>query len=367
MDSKKEGLAGFTALRRQIFYPKTDLPVADAELRALRNKTDHELGLSLHRVRAAAAVAFPGEELDVRPLGQRGTFHRLFVAERSGGQRFVIRLNVTGDGWGPYTLHLEEWASAVARTAGVPTPAVVLTDTTQRACPFGFQIMDWIPGRSLQDFDENESEMERLVARFAAVLARLHGISVQGYGWFDVAPTMAQPPGTPAGIFSEWQAYLRLRLDEHVECCRRMGAFGHDAARRILNHFDNLVPRLCDFRPALLHGDPGSHNAATDGVGITALLDWEDCLAGDPVYEIAFWATFHPERRHAGFLRAYSAIRPQAQDFEIRFWLYFLRVALAKTVHRQRFGYSDRPGRPPAIYRIQTALGRLETALASDS
>jgi len=42
-----------------------------------------------------------------------------------------------------------------------------------------------------------------------------------------------------------------------------------------------------------------------------------------------------------------------------RFWTYFLRVALAKTVVRHNLGLRDRPGRPPASRRIQLALDRL--------
>ena len=50
-------------------------------------------------------------------------------------------------------------------------------------------------------------------------------------------------------------------------------------------------------------------------------------------------------------------------DFEQRFWLYFLRVALAKTVLRHRLGVKDRPGREPAALRIRQGLTRLEAEI----
>ena len=88
---------------------------------------------------------------------------------------------------------------------------------------------------------------------------------------------------------------------------------------------------------------------------MTCLIDWEDCLAGDPAFDVASWGTFvgNHERR-AAFLKGYAPDGGPGADFELRYWLYSLRILLAKTVHRQRFGYArtDRiePGarlRPP--------------------
>jgi fructosamine-3-kinase len=357
-------LADFTARRRQTFYPKTDMPVPDTVLQKLRNLSDAELGLTPEVLRQAATAAFPSETPAISRLPRQGTFHRLYLAALADGTRWVLRFNVTGDFWGGHTLLLEQWAITRARAAGVPVPAVLLTDASRRTCPLDFQIVGWIPDHSLQDLDDNEPEIQRLLAKLGAQLARLHGVTAERWGWFDVGPLLAGQSREPSGLFEKWEDYVTLRLEEHVESCSRMGAIGQETGRRILDFFAALKTHLTGFEPALLHGDPGNHNAMTDSQEITALLDWEDCLAGDPVYELAFWATFHPERRHAAFLHAYRAIRPLPDDFEVRFWLYFLRISLAKTVHRHRFGYVDRPGRPPAAQRIQTSLERLEAALA---
>ena len=367
MDSQApERLAEFTARRRRTFYPKTDLPVADTVFQTLRNQSDGELGLTAEVLRAAAAA---GQTVapTIRRFERQGTFHRLYLLEYADGARRVMRFDVTRDYWGGLALHLEQWAGGAARAVGVPAPGVLVTDTSHGICPFDFQIMDLVGGRSLVEFDENEPEMQRLLAKYGALLARLHGVPARQFGWFDVGPLMSKPATEPCGLFAAWQDYLGLQLEAHLDACCQIGAVGPEKANRIREHFASLMPQLSGFQPALLHGDPGTHNAMTDGREITALLDWEDCLAGDPVYELAFWATFHPERRHAGFLKAYRTVRPLPDDFEVRFLLYLLRVALAKTVHRHRFGYVDRPGRPPAAQRIQNALDHLEAALATHS
>lgn len=360
-------LSEFTAHRLQIFYPKTDLPATDLLLRNLRNQSDAELGLTSDVLRAAADAAFRGVTSTVSRLSEQGTFHRLFLARLLDGSQFVMRFTVADLCWFGLTLHLENWAIHTAHAAGVPTPQILLTDTSRRVCPFDFQITSWVKDRTLLNFDHDEPAMTQLLAQYGAVLAKLHSIPVRRFGLFDVRPLLDQPAKEPAGLFAEWRDYLGLQLEAHVDACERINAITHHAASRILNQFACLLPQLSGFQPVLLHGDPGNHNAATDGHRITMLFDWEDCLAGDPVYEIAFWATFHPERRHAGMVDAYRSIQPLPDDFDIRFWLYFLRVALAKTVHRSRFGYEDRPDRPPAAQRINTALDRLEKALAHHS
>jgi|GEM_PF-798249 len=359
-------LAEFTACRRRVFYPKTDLPVDDARLRALRQQTDEQLGLTDDAVRAAFAAVISSGSFRVCRFPEQGTFHRLFLAELDDGRRWLGRFNVTGEFWGGFTLHAEQWAATAARQVGVPAAEVLLTDTTRRRCPFDFQITACLPGQNLGEFDGDEPTMRRLLRELGATLARLHGRTVRGFGWPDVRPLAdaVAAGGEPSGLFAAWPEYLLLQLDRHIEICQQIGAMTTTMAARARNWFDAMAPRRTGFQPVLLHGDPGSHNARTDGRAITALLDWEDCLFGDPVYEIAFWATFHPERRHDAFLDGYRAIRELPADFGAWFWLYFLRVALAKTVHRHRFGYADAPGRPPAAGRIALALQRLEETAA---
>jgi hypothetical protein len=62
---------------------------------------------------------------------------------------------------------------------------------------------------------------------------------------------------------------------------------------------------------------------------------------------------------HVRFHEGLGVKCPRATRLPIRFWLYFLRVAVAKAVHRRRFGYPDRPDRPTAAHRIRYAFGEL--------
>jgi aminoglycoside phosphotransferase (APT) family kinase protein len=162
-----------------------------------------------------------------------------------------------------------------------------------------------------------------------------------------------------AGVHARWDDYVLLRLPEHIASCVSQGAVTPGEAVEVARRFEECRMAFREQPASLLHGDPGSHNFMVDESGIRAVIDWEDALLGDPLFDLASLCTFHPERRHAAILAAYGANVLPGSVAWTRFWLYFLRMALAKTVHRHRFGYVDRPDRPPASRRIQFALAKL--------
>ena len=119
---------------------------------------------------------------------------------------------------------------------------------------------------------------------------------------------------------------------------------------------------LIDQMPSrFLHGDPGNQNIFFRSMNVSALIDWEDAVCGDPLYDVAFWASFHPSRRWKSFFSGYGTSLTEERD-AIRFALYYTRITLAKILHRRRFGYADRPGRPTSRARMQEAIGMLLNA-----
>jgi aminoglycoside phosphotransferase (APT) family kinase protein len=155
-----------------------------------------------------------------------------------------------------------------------------------------------------------------------------------------------------------------LNLERHLDACQRAGYIDATLAARIVRQFDLAQPLLQNRPMRLLHGDPGTHNVVVDlkTKRVTALIDWEDTLVGDPLFEIAMVSSFQPVRRMAAFMTGYGLERPSIEDNRL-IALYFLRIALCKTVHRLRFDISDRPGRIPGHHRIYRGVDELERLL----
>jgi aminoglycoside phosphotransferase (APT) family kinase protein len=340
----------YDAARKHLFYAKTDLPVADGVLRSLRNRPNEDLGISIDGVERGFTKTV-GPVANVAPLGAQGTFHRLFRADSSVGP-MVLRASVPLDGtdWG---LWLDGRLHGLSQgLGGLPGPRIHGIEAASDDVPFDFEVMDEVPGTCLRDLDGDDPAMESALEAVGRALAGVHRVRGDGFGPIAAGETELR------GLHRSWREYFLLRLPQHV-----------DVAESLLEHPSRLIERAHTLslpeESALLHCDLGSHNLFVEDGAVSAILDWEDAVLGDPVFDLALWATFQPRRRHAAMLRGYYGDRPRPPDLEPRFWLYFARVTLAKVVHRLRFGYPDVPGRPTLRQRMDEAMAELERACAS--
>jgi Ser/Thr protein kinase RdoA (MazF antagonist) len=357
-------LEAFHKQRQSVFYPKADLPLPDELLRPRPAPPPAQADQQV-AAREACRRVFGRAPADVRPLGETGTFHTLYRAVLPDGRRRIVRFNALSDRQPDFPLLVD--AAIMPRLAACQLPclAVDLVDLSRRWCPWDYEILQEAEGTPLKALDHDDALIVPLLQTLGNIVARLHDIRTEGFGLVDVRPLAAEPskPQPLCGVHTSWCAYLTVRLPEQVGTCVDLGALTVAEAEAVFRLFE-LFPTVCPpSPPSLLHGDLGNHNVFGDGAAITALIDWEDALSGDPVFDIAFWATFHPERRHRAFLNGYESIRPLPADFALRFWVYFLRVAIAKTVLRHRLGLTDVPGRPPAALRVRKGLEQAEALL----
>jgi transketolase len=356
----------FCEQRRFTFYPKADLPFADEILRGAATSRADEPAMR-RRLAELCAPLLETDQVAITPLVDLGTFHWLYRVSAAEGRSVIARVNALSHLRRDFTLAIDGWVTKALEGVGLPTLPVLRVDLSRRGCPFDYEVLAEAPGISLKSFDRDEARIRPLLHELGRFVARLHQIPSERFGLLDVRPFVegAGPAPNARGLRSCWSSYLLLNLERHVQTCVEIGAITLAEARRIEHVFKTLTSYVAEAPSRLLHGDLGNHNVFVDGGRIAALLDWEDSLCGDPIFEIAFWATFHPERRHAAFLEGYRRECPLPADFEQRFWLYFLRIALSKTVLRHRLGLQDQPGRAPASRRIHKALDNIKSLARS--
>ena len=342
--------------RRSLFYPKADLPLPDEVLRS-----GGSVSLTDSTIAQICAEVLGTKVTGVESLAS-GTFHRLWRVRREDGRPVIFRANAFSEWFRDDMPGMDVIAQKLLRQRGFPAVHVHSVDFSRERCPVDFSIMDEARGTSLRAFDDDEQKLLPLLTELGRFLANVHRIDLRcRFGLIDPS-ALSTGRGPLFGLHETWDEYIALNLETHVKICVNIGAISEQEAQRIFWLFEGCRGIYADSKPKLLHGDPGNHNVFVDDGQITTLIDWEDAVAGDPVYEIAFWATFHPERRHAAFLDGYRSEATLPADFEPRFWLYFLRVSLAKTVLRHRLGLMDMPGREPAARRIQKSLQKLTAA-----
>lgn len=354
--------ASFDRERGLIFLDKADIALADDRLANLRHESDAELGIDESLLRqAASAFGIPANARIVR-AGTQGTFHRLFEVRDGPPRPSLLRVAALAGPASCDLMELEAAVTAVLRREGLPVPLCEFRCIGRPISPRGAHLVERAVGTGLTEWDGDEPRMLEALGWVSRFLRRLHRIAGKGFGPLSLEAFRNTGAGTGtsfAGVHARWEDYVFLRLDEHVAACRSQGALTAEEAHKVGRLFEESRTDLRKQPAGLLHGDPGSHNFMVDEFGIRAVIDWEDALLGDPLFDLASLCTFHPERRHAAILSAYGANLTPGSGAWTRFWLYFLRLALAKTVHRHRFGYADRPDRPPASRRIQLALAKL--------
>ncbi len=306
-------IAAYTDFRRTIFDVKGEcspLPFAASEATLIK---------------AASSV---GRAEGLTPLSG-GTFHSCFRFDTVDGT-FVLRVP-SNEQLAPNLL-CEEWAANAAREVHFPALVPVLTDTSHYLAPFSFQILPFVEG---------PSDAMRL-----GRLSRLHKVNLSGFG--PLNPSDVLKGRRPSGIHDSWASYVTCCLDDHLEHCVKSGAMTEEEAERASDLINGVQ---ATFDPVLLHNDLSPSNIVAEWV-----IDWENAIAGDPIWELASMCAFRADQPVEPVLEAWH---DKPRDLSHRFWVYYLRIALARTVHRARLKLSENSVYPKASRRIQLALSKL--------
>jgi aminoglycoside phosphotransferase (APT) family kinase protein len=356
----ESALHEFTKVRQRTFYPKTDLEVPVAELKARRERRDRDAEALAKEL--MQCLGFEGvRPISVQPL-RAGTFHLLFRAEFAPDNVGFVRAGYTFQHRPSFEFVQEMSLTERLHNAGIPVSEVLFNDLTRVEFRLDYQLVREARGRPLNAIENPETQFipDAILQDWGRTLARVHQIPATGAGLLN---PRSLGEGRIEGVLSNWNEYLVLNLEQHLALCVTAGALSPEAAPAITDVIHRGILRLQRTPVSLLHGDPGHHNIFAEGDRISAIIDWEDALAGDPIFDIAFWGTFVRDYLREPFLRGYREITPLPEDFELRYWLYYLRISISKTAHRFLFGYTDKPGRPPAAERITKAFSHLTSLL----
>jgi len=178
---------------------------------------------------------------------------------RAGDRQLVVRI-----GWSLRAFEVDRWAAETV-AARVPVPRVVALGSLpgERA----FCVSEWAPGVTLEALPAAEAaSLAEAVADVWRAIAATSVDSIAG----------EKPP--------PWSSALRQTLEDGRRELR--------GAADLLARYEALIPSCPDARE-LVHADFGSNNVLTDGVRITAVLDWDQATLGDSLYDVAncyFWA-----------------------------------------------------------------------------
>ncbi|MBI1278843.1 MAG: phosphotransferase [Anaerolineaceae bacterium] len=211
----------------------------------------------------------------------------------------------------------EKVAYDLLKQAGIPCPEVIILDDSKTLAPYDYTIMTKVEGTSLLDsWSELTPIQQQAVAQEAGqLLARMHNITLSNFG--DLYGT--------EGVFDSWYAYI-------------MHYFEHDSQRAVSEGW--LVPVIRDrmhtvlevyrplfetvTQPRLIHWDYHFGNLMQKDGKITAVLDFEWALGGDPAHDFNRRDEWESECPGSSALvyKGYTSLRPLQPDHETRVALY---------------------------------------------
>jgi len=315
--------------RKNIHYWKCDRPAA---FHGTETSHGDEARIA-EQLSTALGLHFDARSVALRPGTGQGN-HRTWRTEIDGVPMF-LRVET-----GPEQDHHLAVESAIldqVREIGVRTPLVHGCDASRQEVPFAWQALEFISDPDLNQWQKQGGLDDRKIAfQIGAAVATWQAVELPGFG---------VPDESLQGCHETYAGYFFLQLDRHLAYLVEhdfLDATEPDEISATIADHSALLERAPG---CLVHKDLALWNILGTPDNITAFIDFDDAISGDPMDDLSLLGCFHD----ASFLRraveGYQSVRPLPGEYRCRFWLHLLRNMIVKAVIRVGAGYFDRDDR----------------------
>ena len=292
---------------------------------------------------------------DINAQTSSGNVNSARIGILENGQEVIIRCHPKGVENGYF--HVESFASSLAIENGIPAYKTYGIHDLQNEDDVAYQVIEKLDGDTVQFYlKQHPEQAPKLVYDMGKTIAKMHKIKVEGFGPFD---NEAAKNGTLKGLHSSLKSSINAGLDENLQRLVTYNVITESVAKKIKDLFNNNELLNSD-EAVLVHNDFADWNLLTDGEKITGVLDWDECVGGHPVQEIACWSTFFSTERIKPFLKGYFSETPQPENFDRMFQLMRLRYTISKMALRiKRYTYEKTPFLKELLEKGQQHLDEL--------
>lgn len=259
-----------------------------------------------------------------------------FVKVRQEKKPLVLRANL-GFNQEPETVMLvEKIVTDQVAKLGVPTNIVRFVDVSRRHLPFDFQIQEMLVGQDLEDhFHGTKEEYDRMSFDLGAYVVQYDQLQYPRFGRFDVKAALK---GKLQGSKPSFYEYIIVCLDNDLKYLVDTRVINSKTSDRIIRIFESCKPIINIKKGVLVHHDLADHNIMFKDNKITGIFDWEACVVGDPVLDLASCPTWRtPYPREQKLIEGYRSVNRLPDHFQEKMDIYRLRTMLWKMVYAIRF------------------------------
>jgi fructosamine-3-kinase len=320
--------------RSDIYYWKCDRPAAFHGTQ----------GTAL--VRDEADIFRQAEELLSSEWGQRVNLrsaqtqgNHLGAFAESEGQTWFVRIE-DGPEKNAY-MEVESFVLEQLRGIGLRVPKLRFCDASRTRVPFAIQVIECISAPDLnKSFKSGTLVWEDIAPEIGKAIALWQTLPISGFGPFQIAKVRAGQG--LEGVHSHYASYFQLNLERHLEFLLQNEFLRPQEGDRIREVVGENGELLQLETPCLVHKDLALWNILGTETQISAFIDWDDCIGGDPVDDFSLLGCFHDPEVVRQCWGGYETVRPLPADALPRFWLHMLRNMIVKSVIRVGAGYFNR-------------------------
>jgi len=222
-----------------------------------------------------------------------GCHSRVFIVE-TDTDSFIMKIPRGRQGY--YTAYLpssvdldnwfdQHWAITTAQRLLIPAPSIVFSSKQSPR----FVIMTKLPGVPVTDYGSwNGCPYDE--AEFGTILSKLHSLTVNGYGPIDDFGNT---------YFHAWPDFLMAVAEKAIGTCLERNSISNELYGMLKNRWLPMLPELRSKKASLLHLESlGFANILydSDSRRITGFLDYEDCIGGDPLFELMWMCYYYGDR-----------------------------------------------------------------------
>lgn len=338
-------LAKYSSLQRKIFFSKADInrpnliPIKNIKLKIIKEIFNFYFGNIPDYIKKIPHT----------------TFHLAYKASLKN-KIYLIKFNSINRNYKELNIITNYFLNALFKKHKLPYYKTYIADTSRKLTDTDFEIRNYLKGKSLFDLSHSRKNLNRYIKKTGTLLKKLHKIKCGGFGQPNLK--ILFKINKLIGIHKSWFKFLSLNLDRQLNICLKHKIINKKQKLDILNIFINNKNLLKINQSSLLNGDVANHNIIVSGTKCT-FIDWEDCIIGDPVYDLAYYISgiYENENWVNSFLQGYGNILTNKHNLN-RFNIYFLRISIAKAVSRINLSSQKKAGLPDIEKRIQYSLSK---------
>lgn len=326
------------AMRTDIYYWKCDSPIATEAKRRVFFKEKYARSTLVEPIRNVVRDWQGEVPAAVTPFNSDGN-HFAYVIAMPDGRRYFFR--------GDEGLVEDDYLLAETRVlqdvhaVGVPVPRVWRSGSGLGERPIQFQILDCLDYPNLNEpFKAGTLDVRAIATQMGSHLRRLHSLTYPGFGFFNTE--RIRRDGVLVGLDATYADYFNKRLEHHLGYLVEHTLVTREDAGAIREVLRDHAADLNLQQGVLVHRDLALWNILGTPERVMAIIDWDDCVVGDPADDLGIIACFHGDEYMVPLLASYAGGAVLPADFVRRIHLHTLRNMLWKTMIRHYMGYFDK-------------------------